>query len=167
VCSNAWLGPMHARSTPGAVVAKAIEPRGLERQVLGIDAEPVVAQMTCNPGSLNFLDFLGLAEVVGQIRGITPGNNLTRSRHGDNVGAEPLREIVSQEMLVLAVQHDASARGEPTHVVAASMLLDLNSTDLLNQIAEGRSELLLLFPGEGVVPGHLAGAPGVLLWLLG
>lgn len=105
--------------------------------------------------------------MVGQVGRTTPGDNLSRSCHGDDVGTESLGKVLAQEMLVLEVDHDTGIFRKPANVVTASVLLNFDGTDLLNQIAQNRSKLLFFFPSEGVVPGHLASAPEVLLGFLG
>lgn len=54
----ARLGPMYTRITAGTVVAQSVEPGGLKSEMLGIDAEAVVAEVTRDPGSLDLLDLL-------------------------------------------------------------------------------------------------------------
>ena len=129
-----------------------------------IYAKTIVAEVACDPGRLYFFNLLRLAQVVGQVWRATPRDNLTCGGHCDDVRAEPLWEVFAQKMLILLVDHDTGIFSESPHVTAAGSLLYLHIADFLNQIAKDRRQLLFLFPGESVIPGHLASASGIRLW---
>ncbi len=126
--------------------------------MLSADTEPIVTQVASHPGCLDvFLRLLRFAQMIRQVWRASPGDDLARGCHGDDVRTVPLREIRPEEVLVLLVDNNSSIFSESPNMVTTGVLLNFENADLLNQISQNRSQLLFLFPGEGIVPGHLAG----------